>query len=95
MNNKGFAITTILYGILILFILLFVSLLALLSQYKYNLEILIENTSGTRDIITMKKDTLDINIGETAPGRGYYNIKNGQTTLCYKYLIKEEEASCE
>lgn len=91
MNNKGFAITTILYGILILFILLFVSLLALLSQYKYNLEILIEKNNGTRDIITMKKDTLNINVDGYAGERGYYNINNGE---CYKYLIKDEKASC-
>ena len=38
LNNKGFAITTILYGTLILFMLLFISLLGILSQYKKNLE---------------------------------------------------------
>lgn len=51
MNNKGFAITTILYGILILFMMLLVSMLGMLSSYKDRLSILIENTNGTRDII--------------------------------------------
>ena len=54
LNNKGFAITTILYGTLILFMLLFVSLLGILSQYKKNLERLIEANNGARDIVTMK-----------------------------------------
>lgn len=51
MNNKGFAITTILYGTLILFLMLLVSLLGILSSYKDRLEMLIENSNGARDII--------------------------------------------
>ncbi len=51
MNNKGFAITTILYGIMILFCLLLVSLLAILSSYRKSQELLIEETNGARDII--------------------------------------------
>ena len=51
MNNKGFAITTILYGILILFLLLLVSMLGILSTYKNRLEMLIEETNGARYIL--------------------------------------------
>lgn len=51
MNNKGFAITTILYGTLVLFLLLLISLLGILSSYKDRLEMLIENNNGARDII--------------------------------------------
>lgn len=51
MNNKGFAITTILYGTLILFLLLLVSLLGILSSYNDRLEKLIDNNKGARDII--------------------------------------------
>ncbi len=51
MNNKGFAISTILYGLMILFIFLFLSLLGILSQQKNNMEKLIENTNGARDIV--------------------------------------------
>lgn len=54
LNNKGFAITTILYGMLILFMLLFVSLLGILAQYKNNLEKLVENMNGARDIVNRK-----------------------------------------
>ena len=42
LNNKGFAISTVLYGTLILFLMLFLSLLGILSQYKSNLEKLVE-----------------------------------------------------
>ena len=51
MNNKGFAITTILYGTLILFLMLLLSMLGLLSIYKDRLEILIDSNNGARDII--------------------------------------------
>jgi len=51
MNNKGFAITTILYGTLILFLMLLLSMLGLLATYKDRLEILIDSNNGARDII--------------------------------------------
>ncbi len=51
MNNKGFAITTILYGILILFCMLLVAAMGILSTYRNNLEKLNEEVNGTRDII--------------------------------------------
>lgn len=50
MNNKGFAITTILYGIMILFCLLLVSLLGILSSYRKTQELLIEENNGARSI---------------------------------------------
>lgn len=51
MNNKGFAITTILYGMMILFLMLLLSMLGILATYKDRLEMLIENNNGARDII--------------------------------------------
>ena len=60
MNNKGFAITTILYGILILFLMLLVSMLGILNTYNDRLEMLIENNNGARDIIN-KPYLKDIN----------------------------------
>ncbi|MBQ2873447.1 MAG: hypothetical protein IJE89_05560 [Bacilli bacterium] len=60
MNNKGFAITTILYGTLILFLMLLVSMLGLLSTYKDRLSMLIDSNNGARDIINKKfKDSAD------------------------------------
>lgn len=54
MNNKGFAITTILYGIMVLFCFLLVSLLGILSSYRRTQEKLIENTNGARAIANGK-----------------------------------------
>lgn len=51
MNNKGFAITTILYGTLILFLMLLISLLGILSTYKDRLGMLIDGNDGARDIV--------------------------------------------
>lgn len=81
MNNKGFAITTILYGALILFILLFVSLMGILATYKGNLEKLIENTNGARDRVTIKKESLpSTETFETVSKKGLYcdNTNNCQ-----------------
>ena len=54
MNNKGFAITTILYGTLIIFLMLMLSMLGILSTYKERLEKLIDSTNGARDIINSR-----------------------------------------
>ena len=54
MNNKGFAITTVLYGTLILFCLLLVSMLGILSSYKNNLDKLINENGGARSNVEMK-----------------------------------------
>lgn len=53
MNNRGFAITTILFGLMILFCLLLTSLLSLLSIYKGNVEKLVESDNAARKTITM------------------------------------------
>lgn len=55
MNNRGFAITTILYGILILFLFLLVSMMGFLGINKENLNKLVDNNNGTRDIVENKK----------------------------------------
>lgn len=68
LNNKGFAITTVLYGTLVLSMLLLVSLLGILSQHKNNLEKLINNVNGARDIVnsryTIDKDVDDSNVDD-------------------------------
>lgn len=81
MNNKGFAITTILYGTLILFCFLLISLLGILASYRGNLEKLVENSNGARDIITMKKEVVENFNGITK--RGLYCLTNN--TEC-KYI---------
>lgn len=55
-NNKGFAITTIIFGVFILFLLLLVSILGILSIKWNNLEKLVDDENGTtgRNIATMQ-----------------------------------------
>ena len=54
MNNKGFAIMTTLYGLLILFCMLLVSLLGILYVLKNNLNLLVEQGNGAREIVTLR-----------------------------------------
>lgn len=81
MNNKGFAITTILYGIMVLFCILLVSLLGILSSYKKNQELLTESTNGTRDIVkyeivTISEETMSLR-DNIQIGRIFYCIDDG------------------
>ena len=74
MNNKGFAITTILFGTMILFLLLLVSLLGILSTYRNNLEKLIQDGKGAREIIKIyEKDIPNSYIDESSE----YYLKSG------------------
>ena len=57
MNNKGFAITTVLFGLMILFVLLIFSLLGILSICRSNLEKIVDSANGSRDTITIIKNT--------------------------------------
>ena len=72
MNNKGFAITTILFGITLLFCLLMISMLGILSTYRNNLELLIESNKGARNTVTIKKKTIN-DVSEITDG-GLYCI---------------------
>ena len=75
MNNKGFAITTILYGTMLLFSMLLVSMLGILASYRANLEKLINNNNGARDIImdniTINPSTAKLNNWLTALNSNY------------------------
>ena len=107
LNNKWFAITTILYGTLILFMLLFVSLLGILSQYKKNLERLIEANNGARDIVTMEPQNISSSDYTATEHRGFCNTDNENKcqnnyrrgfyhidNTCYKYLSTDDTANC-
>ena len=89
MNNKGFAITTILYGTLILFCMLLVSMLGILSNYKHNLEMLIDSLNGTRDIVELKAISVDsFTNTETITKRGLYCVL-AETKEC-KYISNSD-----
>ncbi len=86
MNNRGFAITTILFGLMILFCLLLVSLLSLLSIYKGNVEKLVDNAGAARDTITMVPDKNYENVDEIKEadkGRGIYCLGSSHDDCRY------------
>lgn len=95
MNNKGFAITTILYGVLLLFLLLFVSTLGILSSYKDRLEMLIENNNGARDIINKNYNKLNSKNDETTGDTTSYDrihfISNGDAF--YTFIKSNTDSS--
>lgn len=51
LNNKGYAITTILYGTLIMFLMLMTSMMGILSTHKVRIEKLIEEDKGATEIV--------------------------------------------
>ena len=53
-DNRGFAITTVIFGVLVLFMLLLLSLLGMLSNYLNSLDILMDSVNGTRNMAIMK-----------------------------------------
>ena len=64
MNNKGFAITTILYGTLILFLMLILAMLGILSTYKDRLSMLLDGNNGARCIINDNCKNGDESVGD-------------------------------
>ena len=64
MNNRGFAITSVLYGLLILFLLVMVSTLRILSSQKDMMDELIDGHDGARDIVKLEK--ISVNFDETS-----------------------------
>ena len=86
MNNKGFAITTILFGLMILFCLLLTSLLSLLSIYKGNVEKLVESDNAARAEVTMianKNYTTIDEIKAAGKGRGIYCLGSSHNDCRY------------
>lgn len=92
MNNKGFAITGILYTIFILFIMVLLSILAGLNTRKDLLEKSIMSFEDDYKILEENK-VVDISgYNNTALVTGKYvfgsSISNGDALICTKYLKK-------
>lgn len=84
MNNKGFAITTVLYGTFLLFMMLLLSMLGILSTYKDKMEILIDNTNGARDIINVYDEgSWLMSLGSGTNVRNYYKAHDGTAIIGY------------
>lgn len=88
LNNKGFAITTIIYGTLVIFLLLLASLLGILSTHKVRLQKLKEKTIEIIDPIKLECKINAVPSGETI-GDGYYStmtltINSNKSNVTYK-----------
>lgn len=91
LNNRGFAITAVLYGLLILFLLLFLGMIRILNTERKRME----KISDEIDKSIVNMDKIGINSGEISEGgiyvtpyRGKYVFKiNGdETKEYYMYL---------
>ena len=89
MNNKGFAITSIIYAILVLFLMVLLSMLAILSNQKNMSEDLIDGESGARSITNLEKIdiTKELSSGKyTIPKTAmYYYIASDSQCKFYAY----------
>lgn len=94
LNNKGFAITGILYTLFILFLLIMLSLLAGLRSRKNMLEQSLKSLEETFDGTVLSSDKVENNI---APVDGKYEFKvtfvndSASTYTCISYLKKGTE----
>ena len=84
MNNKGFAITTMLYGTFILFLMLMLAMLGILNTFKDNMDKLIEGNNGARKIVELKCTKI---IESKDSNKNAYSYKNGEFTDDYKGKI--------
>lgn len=95
MNNKGFAVSGIIYGVLVLFILLLASLLSMFTNRKASLD---ELKSRVEYEFNTKENTEEVKLSSETPYetilRGYYHIiikGNGKKVSTYVFLEKGEK----
>lgn len=85
LNNKGFAITSVLYGLLILFVLLVGSYLTILTARKNRQDKITENIE-TKYYYSKMSGDMTLEDDFTAPYTGKYIFDNNEK--CYIYLAK-------
>ena len=79
LNNRGFAITAVLYGLLILFLLLFLGMIRILNTERKRMEKISDEID--KSIVNMEK--IDINSGNEISEGGIYVTPYGG-----KYVFK-------
>lgn len=90
LNNRGFAITAVLYGLLILFLLLFLGMIRILNTERKRMEKISDEID--KSIVNMEKIDINSGISEggiyVTPYRGKYVFKiTGDTSKeYYMYL---------
>ena len=95
MNNKGFAITSILFGILILFLLVLVFLLGVLRSQRLRMEKLSDSVNSAIGEVVCDEitDVVDIENKHTIENSGRYIIDIGSNNICYLYVKKNDYIS--
>lgn len=90
LNNLGFAITAVLYGLLILFLLLFLGMIRILNTERKRMEKISDEID--KSIVNMEKIDINSGISEggiyVTPYRGKYvfKITGDETKEYYMYL---------
>jgi uncharacterized protein YpmB len=94
MNNKGFAITGILYGLMVLFMMLMLSFLSVLTAKKNKLEAI---SNSIDDSITMSEDidvaASSLTTYKTKYRGNYVFTINSNTNECSVYLPSNAEVT--
>lgn len=94
MNNKGFAITSIIYGLMLLFVVIITSFLSILVGRNRRMDEVVEGVyeSLKYEEITITKDSFieNDNTSYGTPKRALYHfdIDNDGTNECSSYLPK-------
>lgn len=92
MNNKGFAITGILYTIFILFSLILVSILAGISSRRRYLEKSVSSLENVYTASSLRNGDNPLSVSDDAPKTGKYKFSfeySGMKFDCYSYLKKD------
>lgn len=89
LNNKGFAITSVLYGLLILFVVMTSTYLTVLSAKKNRLDNITKEIEDSYDFT--KKINDSITFPYTVPYTGKYVFDENCYTYLYKGDIIEEQ----
>lgn len=88
LNNRGFAITAVLYGLLILFLLLFLGMIRILNTERKRMEKISDEID--KSIVNMEKIDINSGISEggiyVTPYRGKYVFKITGDTLKEYYM---------
>ena len=86
LNNRGFAITAVLYGLLILFLLLFLGMIRILNTERKRMEKISDEID--KSIVNMEKIEISEGGIYVTPYRGKYvfNINGDGTKEYYMYL---------
>lgn len=95
LNNKGFAITAVLYGLLILFVILIGSYLTLLATKKNRLDSITSDVESKYELGDCIEVNNNISYPYYAPHTGKYVFEKN----CIKYLYrgtnyKSDEINC-